>query len=531
MKYIDKVWIVLKKAEPVFFVLLILANAIPVLFCRYFPTVDGPAHLYNANIISELLTNGNGFMSNFYQFNNILTPNVTGHFLLFGLMNIFPAHIAEKIVLLIYIIGLPLSLRHIFKSIGNKNLIILYLIFPFTYSFLLYYGSFNFNIAIVLLLFGLSYNIRFRNKTKLKWVIVNLIFSTLISFSHVFVFSLYLFFLFSENIFYYLNIYIKTKEAPKENIIKFALLFISSVPGLFLVINYINVSPANDAIAIFLSSSEIFRNITKISPLVSINFGRASFLSSWMFILIFVLLSYQFGIFTYRSIKNKKIKLNFSYWLLISSICLLLLFILPDSLGVETGFIISRFIIFFFIILFIYLGSKEINRWLALIIFINIIFINISFISNNYNSTRESCELAKEIEIASQYIDSETIVYPITITDNYLFGHISNYLGLENPIVITDNYEAELTDFPIVWNYTKIPYLMFGDYLVANYDQTKHAYNKNIAKINYVIIINTTNDAIVKRLDNNTISVLKEDYRLIYTNDNASIILYRLKMV
>ena len=73
------------RLEPLFFYLIVLLYLIPVLAFKFFPTVDGPAHLYNSNLIFELWTNTDGPISNYFQFNNTITPNWSGHFLLLSL--------------------------------------------------------------------------------------------------------------------------------------------------------------------------------------------------------------------------------------------------------------------------------------------------------------------------------------------------------------------------------------------------------------------------------------------------------------
>ena len=43
--------------EKLIFFLVVLINLIPVVAYKYFPTLDGPAHLFNAEVINELIFN------------------------------------------------------------------------------------------------------------------------------------------------------------------------------------------------------------------------------------------------------------------------------------------------------------------------------------------------------------------------------------------------------------------------------------------------------------------------------------------
>ena len=52
--------------EPGLFLLITLVNLLPVLLVKYFPTVDGPAHLYNSKLMAELLGNPSGLLGEYF---------------------------------------------------------------------------------------------------------------------------------------------------------------------------------------------------------------------------------------------------------------------------------------------------------------------------------------------------------------------------------------------------------------------------------------------------------------------------------
>jgi hypothetical protein len=192
--------------EPYYFYFFLLINLIPVLSFKFFPTVDGPAHLYNANLIVELLKNPNSTISNFFAFNDNINPNWSGHFLLSVFVSFLPGFIAEKIVLLIYLIGFPISFRYLFNVLLIKDKYLIYLIFPFTYSFLFYYGFYNFNIGLIFFFYGISFWIKYQNNLSLRNIIILLLFSSLIWLSHLFIFVLYLIVIFLINIQYFIQV-------------------------------------------------------------------------------------------------------------------------------------------------------------------------------------------------------------------------------------------------------------------------------------------------------------------------------------
>src|SRR6185437_14298022 len=117
---VNKKLVWLEKLEPYYFYLFLLINLLPVVCFKFFPTVDGPAHLYNSRIIVELVENSNSPIHQFINFNSNLTSNCLGHYLLSFFLIFLPGFVAEKIILIFYLVGLPLSIRHLFKIIGIK---------------------------------------------------------------------------------------------------------------------------------------------------------------------------------------------------------------------------------------------------------------------------------------------------------------------------------------------------------------------------------------------------------------------------
>ena len=105
------------KYELYIFLSFLFLNLLPVFLFKFLPTLDGPSHLHNANLIFQLTFSDSGFLSNFYQFTNELLPNWSGHFLLSFCNSFLPAWIAEKILITSYLIFLPVSFRWFIKSI------------------------------------------------------------------------------------------------------------------------------------------------------------------------------------------------------------------------------------------------------------------------------------------------------------------------------------------------------------------------------------------------------------------------------
>ena len=108
-------------------------------------------------------------------------------------------------------------------------------------------------------------------------------------------------------------------------------------------------------------------------------------------------------------------------------------------------------------------------------------------------------------------------VLPVKNSDNWLHGHASNYLGIDKPMVILENYEASLDYFPIRWNRNNIPNLYFGEMSSAN-DCLSWESNSNndIAVIDYIFLLNDEQESISNECINQISDQLKNDYLEVY---------------
>ncbi|MEO8588634.1 MAG: hypothetical protein ABI432_04635, partial [Flavobacteriales bacterium] len=168
------------RATNALFYLMLALHAVPVLVFRWFPTLDGPGHLYNARIVRSLMA-GDGAIGRFFEVNSFPEPNWLGHAIMAGVMTFAPAHIAEKTVMLLYVIGLPLAFRFALRHLGSAGWATL-LIFPFIYGFTFRVGFLNFSLALPLLLLSLGMGLGSRARWPLALVLTILYFAHLTCF-------------------------------------------------------------------------------------------------------------------------------------------------------------------------------------------------------------------------------------------------------------------------------------------------------------------------------------------------------------
>ena len=146
--------------ENVAFWFLLGLHLLPLWSHRYFLTADGPAHLYNAWLLKHLALHSGGLAHQLLAFNFNPEPNYLSHLLLGGLLFITPPWLADKLVLTLYMAGLPLALRYLLRAIEPGSGWLVVLGFPFVYSVVLVWGFYNFCLSLVVLLWVVGYWLR-----------------------------------------------------------------------------------------------------------------------------------------------------------------------------------------------------------------------------------------------------------------------------------------------------------------------------------------------------------------------------------
>jgi hypothetical protein len=516
--------------EKYYFYFFLALNLVPVLCFKFFPTVDGPAHLYNSALIVELLSSSESPIHDFLVFNSSINPNWSGHFLLALFSGFLPAFVAEKIVLLIYLVGFPLSVRYLFHVLGIKTKYLLYLVFPFTYSYLFYYGFYNFNIGVVLFFFGIGLALKYKNQFTRSRVVKLLLVSTLICFSHLFVFAVFLmvlFFVNADSLMLLFNINKEVKRRGRNTILG---LLIAVLPGLFITFNFLFANESMQSVSVYLPFSDLLASLKYIMPAKGIAYDGYGLYNRVLLYLFVALIACTIISVVYHLVKNKKWSLKNNAWLIVLVTTGLLIFILPDYKGAAIGFVSSRLMFFFFIFLIIWLASQEISKWVIAAVFIGINLVNIGILYHNYQSVKAGCELAEEIRATAEFIEPNSTVLPLTYSDNLLNAHISNYLGTEKPMIILENYEASLDHFPLRWNTEHMPELLVGDSLFSDMCYSWSPTGSQAAEaIDYVFIVADTWETLDPSCDISVDLVLQRCYDKVETGTSDRISLYKLK--
>lgn len=135
---------------------LLLAQVLLAWLLPYFPTQDGPSHLYNAAILHDLL-NGGSEWGEYFTYQLKATHNLGFNLIVSPLLFLVKPLVAEKIFLTIYILLMGFSVRYFIRTFApEKHLTVQLLVVPVIFNFTLMMGFYSYSIAVPVFLFAFA---------------------------------------------------------------------------------------------------------------------------------------------------------------------------------------------------------------------------------------------------------------------------------------------------------------------------------------------------------------------------------------
>jgi hypothetical protein len=530
----------LKILEKYIFILIVLLNLIPILSGKFFPTVDGPAHLYNAKLITYLLFENHANLETFFSFNSEPVPNWTGHLILTFFSSFLPGFLAEKMMLLLYMIGFPFAFRALVRTIAPQHIWSSYLIFPFTYSLVFFFGFYNFSFSLIFLLITLNYWIKHDTRGFTKKSVFILFLLILASyFSHIFVFGILLFsiglHIGHKAIFQWMEKQQFVRTIFIDALKKAGILLIASGLPLILFAQYFLLRP-NLHQDVFYETHVLIDWLKNMRPIIALHFDNEenyTKILAWLYLALTIIalfiwlngLRKAFG--ASQSMRHVLIKSTKSsgFWLLAALFMLFLYFKLPESDGYG-GFISIRLGMLFFLFYALWLATQKMPVFIGVLAALIVLFCNFKLNFFYLEETRKHNQIAVECHRAADFIEPNSIVLPIDASDDWFDIHLSNYLGVDKAMVILENYECNHGYFPLVWNKQKMPTTVLGTLTPDDLPcvHLKHGFSSATKSVDYVFVLGdlrTENDC-----HNKIQNVINEQFSLVYSTENCA--LFRL---
>jgi hypothetical protein len=129
---------------------------------EYFPSTDGPAHLANAAILRDYHQPQGQVYRHYYTLAEHIDPNLAGHLLLTGLMRVVSPLHAEKILLSLYVLGLPLAGAYAMAAARRGSGAMAVLLTPLSFNYVLHMGFYNFCLSLAVFFIVIGYWLRYR---------------------------------------------------------------------------------------------------------------------------------------------------------------------------------------------------------------------------------------------------------------------------------------------------------------------------------------------------------------------------------
>lgn len=175
------------------FVVLLILHLLPIWIFAYFPSQDGPSHVYNALVLKEYGLHENYKIRDSWKLNITIFPNWLSHIILAVLLYIFPPVMSEKILLTIAVGLIPIAffyfLSAVHKERDNKYLYA-WIGFPFAYNYLLYMGFYNFTLSISFFFFSFGFWWKHKENIQVRHLCILYILLLLTYLSHIASFGL-----------------------------------------------------------------------------------------------------------------------------------------------------------------------------------------------------------------------------------------------------------------------------------------------------------------------------------------------------
>jgi hypothetical protein len=457
--------------EAYVFTLLVVIHLLPVWSFRYFPTDDGPSHVYNATVLHDYFNYDYSIMRKYYTINYSPVPNWFSHIALAGLMYFIPTIIAEKILVSSYIILLPLSFRYSLSSINQTTTFLSLLAFPFIHNHWLQRGFYNYVFSIAISIFILGYWLRHRNDFGLREILCLAGLALLLYFCHIVSLIVLVITIFILAISFTISGFNQNFTNEKSEL--------KNALGTFRnpqLISLLGLLPALFLAGIFLYqhgshiSYKEYSWVIIVWPLYGIfsltNRPENLLLSMGVVGLLIVVL--------YHSIARRTVQRTITPWdglLLAAAILCILYLVAPPSMS-KGQFINMRLMPFILLLLILWFGAQDFSKRAKF--GIGTAGISLAVLLVLFNMTVYA-RLNKDVD---EYLSGTNIIEPKStlLSLNFakggcaldrgtdylrasLLDHLSEYISAQQHVVSLSNYEANTGYFPILYRNPLNPFL------------------------------------------------------------------------
>jgi hypothetical protein len=435
----------LKKASWTAFLLIVVLYLSLFWFNEYVPTQDGPSHLENAVLLRDLCLPGDDGAEQYYYLNVRTGSNLLGYATVGAFATVLPPIPAERLFFSLYVVAFVAAVHAFARAAGARTPIPAVAALPYAFTFPFHMGFFNYCLGLAIMFAGWAYFWWRRDDLRVRDVVLLNAAAVLAYLAHVvpavvFVTGLLL-----------LNAWLAvTERAWRRGTLKARLAVAAALlPGYALPIFFATTYPPT------------ILNRLPCRDLISLLFTGSSFrfFSSSQLYLGLASLAVVAAAVALRALSLKRAKRPVfdarGGLLLLALGTLVLYFLAPDAGG--AGSILSpRLLIIPWPLLFVWAGDDfgRLGRWTLLVAataFALAFWVDTLTHYRKFNrELRDFCSGVPYVEEGSKvaYLYFSGWQYRIAV-----FAGASSYYALGRDVVNFNNYEADLSKFPVNFAY------------------------------------------------------------------------------
>lgn len=415
---------------------LFIVNAVWILWIPCFPTMDGMMHLQTAHMLFE------GAPAGVYCVNPAPVPNILGHYII-GISHLmFPALIAERVLLAIILLTVGLGAWALARSLGKVSPLIL-LALPVTVNLMLALGFHNFLLGVGMACLGAAAWFRLG---RLTWPALGaLVVGTLLLYAtHTMALAMFLALLAAHET----AVLIGWKERPgplgPSKWWAPGVILLACLPAVALTLRF---TLAQETVWSGVDHWKNLRDLIELRSLVLYHeMAEEKFTYSLKLLIVACGVLGAYGHWRQHGLRLVITDIP----LVVALVLVAIYFFIPDSVGYAS-----------------YVSVR--SQWIALLLFavwvslqpvpviastpVVVMVMLAHQARNGHYSTQmepiaERCDMMLEV---GRTLDEGSVVLPVNSDDNWLLTHISSLLAAERDIVLLDNYECATGYFPFIW--------------------------------------------------------------------------------
>ncbi len=458
------------------YILLLAAHLVLIWLLPYFPTQDGPSHIYNLVILKDLL-HGGGQWGNYFTYSLHAVPNLGFNLLSYPMLHFFSPLVVEKLFVSIYIVLMGCSIPLFLHSFNKPTMPLSFFVFPVIFNFTLLMGFYSYAVAIPLFLIAASISWKNYNSS----VVFNFVFFNITGFI-IFYFHLIPFILFLIAL---ISITIVHSTGFKGRIVELTKLLAKISPIILILVYYLINSPKSSltGVSYLFSVSRYIRLLLDLFYFSTLNFSPWQLFPASLIIILFILFMYVSLKDIYnRNKQGKNIPDSERCLLFMASVLILIYLFMPFRFGGGT-FFNERFPWVIVLIMLPLLQIPETVFWKQFGPKILVGTVCFFFAFNTVIFWQQSRKVEKYLSGLNTNLPKGAYVMTYKKIDPKtgwpridVLMHTASYYGIFKGWVDIGNYETSLNYFPVKFKNTipRFPSLDQITYKVETIDWSEY---------------------------------------------------------